>query len=510
MEGFGLLVIIVLVMLTFAIFRNACDCAPMMFDDYSKNFEGFKNVPPPLPESLTKPTEPVGYTSVGDLPSAPVAGLGQVNSLPYQNPVAEKSSTASLNQLKQDMDGFAAFEMPNLDSKSDPAVKLPLTRFKGDYQRVKDELRTVTRTPGVQSQLTVDDMNDMAANLRFLQRTYRTYANNQMVPSSPNKLSYIGTSQEVTEGFADAAGSVESDTTTPITLPELKELSLRLQTEITRLQATGTTDPVLRSRVDIFTKIKEEVDGFVTKINNKSMSEKDIPIMKSDYNNFLKSVESTSESIAKLISITGNKSLGSLFASYDKGNVKDAEMINTLIEKYANDLIKGTSFNMTWNYTSEYDLEKQKMIAMQKYYEKLHPGTMEGSREGQLEASSIPSRGEFDETIRGFDRINKLTLLENIDTSTQNFIGGRPPSVVPTTIGSFDWKQKAEEITENIRKAGMKPADFGAVKQGAQVSENFSWRGHTKMMCNRLSTHIDPGLPEQMGCPPVSWEGWRI
>jgi hypothetical protein len=86
----------------------------------------------------------------------------------------------------------------------------------------------------------------------------------------------------------------------------------------------------------------------------------------------------------------------------------------------------------------------------------------------------------------------------------------RPPSQAPTQIGKFDWKVRAEAITENIRKAGMNPDDFGCLGRGAQVSKDYSWRGHAKMVCSRLATHADPGIPEQMGCPPVSWKGWRM
>ena len=42
------------------------------------------------------------------------------------------------------------------------------------------------------------------------------------------------------------------------------------------------------------------------------------------------------------------------------------------------------------------------------------------------------------------------------------------------------------------------------------VSSDYSWRGHCKMMCSRLATAADPGVPELMGCPPVEWKGWRL
>ena len=76
-------------------------------------------------------------------------------------------------------------------------------------------------------------------------------------------------------------------------------------------------------------------------------------------------------------------------------------------------------------------------------------------------------------------------------------------------MGSFDWKGRAEAISDAIKRAGMNPSDYGCLEKGAHVSAGYSWRGHAKMICSRLATNADPAIPEQMGCPPVSWRGWR-
>jgi hypothetical protein len=55
----------------------------------------------------------------------------------------------------------------------------------------------------------------------------------------------------------------------------------------------------------------------------------------------------------------------------------------------------------------------------------------------------------------------------------------------------------------------MNPEEFGCLKSDQYVSENFSWRGYAKMICNRLATSYDTGLPELCGCPDASWKGWR-
>ena len=98
---------------------------------------------------------------------------------------------------------------------------------------------------------------------------------------------------------------------------------------------------------------------------------------------------------------------------------------------------------------------------------------------------------------------NSLDAFENKGNSV------RPPSHMSANAGSFDWKKRAKSITDNIERAGLNPRDYGCLEDISSVGKEFSWRGYTKMVCSRLSANADPGAPEQMGCPPVSWKGWR-
>jgi hypothetical protein len=465
MDGLGLLVIMAFLILILAIVTNTCA-------DWSV-FEGFtsekkKEVPPPI--KLIDEKQPKGYTNIADLPGAPVTGLALTNALPFQDPALMKASRQVLNELKQDMDGFAANELPGLEDKSDPGVKLPLTRFKGDYQRVKDELQVVTRNEGIQSQLTMDDIQGMAANLRFLQRTYRLFMTNGIVPETETGLSKVGT-----EGFENQP--------TPISPDQLNMLGQKLAVEVTRLQATGTTDPVIQARVGILIKMKQTVDDLNMKVQSGQMPASQIPIMVEDYDKFLPELNKTGTGIGGLISKSLNPTLGSLFNSYEKGDVKGSELAGDLFDRYAKDLLKGLSVKVSYTSENEMEMEKAKASSLIGPVTN-HPGTVAGSR------------GEFEEQIRQMD--------------IQQMSGGvRPPSEQPTKIGHFDWKKLCEEITQNIRRIGMNPYDFGALKDSA-VSKDFSWRGHVKMMCSRLATANDPAIPEQVGCPPVSWKGWRL
>jgi hypothetical protein len=501
MDGLGLLVVVSFVLLTIAIITNTCTDWT-----YKEGFQGSLGREGPPPTSLTQKApasasasasqEPKG---ISDLPSAPINGLAENNALPYQDPAQQKGSKQMLATLKADMDGFAASELPGLKSvgSSDPSVSLPITRFNGDYQRVKDEMAAIKNSPGLQPQLAVDDIQEMAANLRFLQRQYRTYAGSKMVDEPAAPLSSVGL--PTTEGFTGTSD-------TRITVDQLRDLSTKLSVEIVRLQKSGTNDPVVKSRVNVFTSMLQFVNNAKSRIDNGTLKAADIPIKLTDYQNFLPALGTNSGGIGKLMSTSGLSSLSSLFNAYDAGDISGAQVAEALFEKYADEILKGMSYNLTFSYTSPSEVAKEQAIASgwnaKNAYSSfakqggvssgalgaLGQGSQDDVMDGLLDGFS-GERGEFEEKIQNLSR---------------------PLSEAPTQIGKFDWKVRAEAVTENIRKAGMNPDDFGCLARGAQVSKDYSWRGHTKMVCSRLATHADPGIPEQMGCPPVSWKGWRM
>lgn len=563
MDGLGLLVVMAFIILILVIMdKQSC---PNLVIGSLPNNEGFSGESPywdsyaskpqvsnptqptltvpvvgPAAANVTKKKEPAGYTGVSDLPSAPVANLGEVNSLPFQDPRFEKVSTQMLRQLKQDMDGFSANEMPHLKDRSDPAVRLPLTRFQGDYQRIKDELTVVDRTPGFQSQLAVEDLNEMAANLRFLQRTYRLYAANEMVPAPEGGLSKVGVETDIAEGFVTKG--VTTTTTSkkdpsptnpsypsdpankPISVAELSVLRQKIAVEILRLQASGTTDPVLQARVNVFKKIQTAVEDIAKQVEDKTMRPEDIPIKKRDYEKFLPALGDQSAGVAGLLSKSGYPSLSSLFNAYDRGDVTGTQMTEDLFKFYADTLLQGTSYKLDISYTSPNEVAarqaeatkaaadlaaaawpqagvgNQVFAGLSGAFQTAHPMTSDGAR------------GAFDAYTRQLDMQN---FQGDLNFGSQGLPDGsyQRQSVMPNSAqaASFDWKARAQTICENVKKMGLNPADFGcqANPQGSAQNTDFSWRGYAKMVCNRLKTVADTGVPEQVGCPPDSWKGWR-
>ena len=164
--------------------------------------------------------------------------------------------------------------------------------------------------------------------------------------------------------------------------------------------------------------------------------------------------------------------LSSLFNNYQSGDISGAQLAETLFNKFSD----GLSYNMSLSYTSPNEVTKE--VAKSLY------------------------RGEFQGKIAALEGTAALA-----GTSGDGFADGTNPT--PEAKDPFDWKKRTVDICSAIGRMGLDPGDFGCVSPSTQVSPEYSWRGHAKMVCTRAATASDPGLPEQIGCPPVSWPGWR-
>ena len=254
------------------------------------------------------------------------------------------------------------------------------------------------------------------------------------------------------------------------------------------------------------------------------MRKQDIPIRKRDYDKFLPALGDQSAGVAGLLSSTGYPSLSSLFNAYDRGDVTGAQLSQNLFKHYADTLLQGLSYKMDISYTSPNEVAarqaeatkaaadlanaawpqqgvgNQVFAGISGAFQTTHPMTFDGAR------------GAFDAYTRELDMQGFQGNLELGSQGLPDGTYGRRP-VIPSSAKAarFDWKERAQTICDTVKKMGMNPADFGCQPnpQGSAQNTDFSWRGYSKMVCNRLKTVADPGVPEQVGCPPDSWKGWR-
>lgn len=428
--------------------------------------------PPPQPIGAGEKAQPYNPPTA-EILTAPFGETSDVTSRPFQDPSLDKATYARLYQLLQDLNAFHDFEVEKLEDTSDPQISLPLNTFRADRQRIMDEVAFLNRNPGLQSTLTVGDAQGIRVNLTYLQKKARALRGGQIDLSADLRV----------EGFENAPAA-------KATAEELKDASFRISMEIARLQASGTTDPVFQSRINILSKIRQTLDTTVNQLNAKTLLPEDVPVTSKDLKDFLPTISNPASPVTKFAdSLNAPPGMKNLFPAYEGGDISGAQLANSIFQKYGNSLFNGLSWDLKLNYTSPTDLAKAKAMAEAVQQKQISPA-------GQFQLGNVArTRGEFDKAF-GY--------LESDSTSP----GVRPVLPTPNTA-SFDWKSRSAQICEAIRKQGLDPADFGCLANTSKVGDDFSWRGYTKMVCTRLQTTTDSGLPDACGCPPVGWPGWR-
>lgn len=349
--------------------------------------------------------------------------------------------------------------------------------------------------------------------------------------SSSSTATALTQTQTTTSG-SNAGSNVGSNvTTTPTSTPtysgdpnqaritrtQLDLLVQKLNIEITRLQASGTTDPIIRARVNVFMKIRQSLKDIQTALDKGTMNVADIPILVKDYNNFLPALGNSNTGIAALLSETGFSSLASLFSSYTNGDITNSKINNHLLHIYARALLSGLSYKFDVSYTSPNEVAARRAEAVKAAYDAGDNGTELGMNLAPAKmVTNHPrmmhgSRGSFESHIRHMDMNG--TERDSDGYSRPFGLGQRQGQGQGEggSAGGFNWKARAENIYDNVKRAGMEPNDYGIdpeVYSNTQQSD-FSWRGYTKMVCSRLATNAEAGIAEKMGCPPASWKGWR-
>ena len=460
------------------------------------------------------------YSMPGDLPVAGYQQIGAMSPLPYQDTTLIKANRRQLISLLELLKGFLAFEAQELSEKSDPSIQLPLQTARSDLLVLQREVEVQNRNPGVQSTITMTNLNEMSSNLAYLQQQVRligaagslqgpvnqftegfyntttvtvpapTTAATATAPapttvSIPLTGTTTGTSGTTTTATATTgtatAGTATATTSTPAPIPvpatmeDLKKLLSNVQGQINKLSASGTNDPVTKQRISGLTGIQSYVKGIIEQLTSGTLFPGDVPIMKSDIDRAFKVVSTPNSSIADALSILG-------IANGLPGNPKAMSQLHTLINKYADQIINGVSATFQVKYTSPNELGLAKAVS-------------------SIDKTGFPSAADLNNVSNAkFMPVDSgAPVTDRLAALPIN--GGRGPA-------HFDWKQRAKEIEDQVKKRGLNPADFGITPIKTASSE-FSWKGYAKMICTRLQATMDPALPVTCGCPPMDWNGWR-
>ena len=462
-------------------------------------------VPPPparnIDDSRVKPSD-----LPGQLPIAPYEQIAAMSPLPYQDTTLIKANRQQLINLLELLKGFLAFEAQEISEKSDPTIQLPLNTARSDFQVLQSEVEVLNRNPGLQPTITLSQLNDISSNLAYLQREVRLIGAAGPIQGPiyefTEKVNVVGGSLE---GFENMNGEVGKNGAIA-TPDELKQFVGRVQGEILRLSASGTTDPIINARVVALTQLKNDVNNILEQVNSGALMPVEIPIMKKDIDKAFPILGKPDQPLPKIIKSIGlPPGFANMLPANTANNPEVSKEISRLVDKYADTVVNGisggVSATVSLKYTSPREAEAAR--SMTSTIDKTGFPSMT-----DLDfASGSPyfmanGQGPSDSGIpMDISFSGKSTITDKLAATPQD--AGRGPS-------HFDWKKRSKEIEDQIKKRGLKPSDFGIMPQGTKVSNDFSWKGYARMICTRLQATMDPGLPETCGCPPMDWSGWRI
>ena len=233
------------------------------------------------------------------------------------------------------------------------------------------------------------------------------------------------------------------------------------------------------------------------------MLESNIPILKSSYLNFLQVMSNTNSALPNIITQSGiNDILNNLFPYYNAGDVSGTNLVRNIFDKYAGNFMNNLSWDINLRHTGNTEKEIAEELARSVGKSVLGTSASSSTDSGSSYASapSTSYRGMFDSMV-------KQASNPTGSAGPVSHGSGQPGSMV--SPARLDWKVRSRDICDQITRRKMNPYDYGCMKDTSTVSETFSFRGYAKMICNRLSTHYDPGIPELCGCPPPNWHGWR-
>ena len=460
--------------------------------------------PAPIPFETDQP-QPFAPPTMSLL-AAPPGQTASVNSYPYEDPALRKAKAGRIQSVLISLRNFLAREAPGVSSLGDPTVVLPLGTARSDIRRLEDEVNVLSRNPGIESSLTEGDLDKFQANMDYIKKKWRLSAN----------------AMDSVEGFQSGG-----DASVP--LISVKELLTRTEAEKARLDAAGSTDPLVVTRSAKLSETIITLQGIIRDVETGRMKESAIPIKQSQYDSFLPAISDPASPLPDLLAKTGSSSgLANLFGIMPdaSGNGVDASGNESLFQSYLKDFLRNTSWNLSVDYTGEGKRElATEIIKASKNtgFPQLPMNIFPASGPGDIPetagtvAPPPPARGEFDQ------------ILQNLGNASGMGAGAQTPSAgaggaaagtsgaeaQPESAQPFgqparlDWKLRSQQICEQIQKRGMNPAEYGCLTDLESVSEKFSFRGYARMICQRLGTNYDPGIPALCGCPPPTWKGWR-
>ena len=429
----------------------------------------------------------------GSLPSAPYQQIGSNLPSPYKDPSLIKTTRQRILNVLEQIKGFLAFQAQEIEDRSDPTIQLPLNTARSDFQRLESEANVLQRNPGLTPHMTVLEIAQIEDNLAYLQKEVELIGSNRPFQGPQHDIDL--------EGFhGDYRHADDSDTSNgPVaTQAQLSDFSTRIQKTIVALSASGTTDPIVQARVGNLTALKTAVDKVIQDLTTKKISPSDVKILGSDIENALPALGKADTPIIPLLQKLVDKS-----DTIDQSYVDALSTLGSYAKTFLDNATASMSFNVKYNDSEEKDMNDT---------------LSHNYRKSSLTDTGFPSPYDLKQVSEG-PALNDIAIM---DVATDRFAQdpraeGRTPATgeergnYTGTVGAgtFDWKGRCKEITDQIKKRGLDPTDYGIMPDKVATGPSFSWKGYTKMICTRLQASSMPRMDEMCGCPPGNWKGWN-
>jgi len=411
--------------------------------------------------------------ALNKLPFGPYAQMASTGSYQYKDPATLPAGLSQMKKVNEDLRSFLVFEGVSLSDTSDPTVQLPLTQLRADSQKLQAEISVLDKNPGIDSQLTQQDLADIEGSLMFLQRKVRLFQTSGVISG--------------TEGFQDSGAGK-----TKATNDELVAFQKRIYGAILTLSASGTIDPVVQARIQALQTMYTDVTDIITKLANGTMQASNVPVYAEDINSVLPNLENTSQNINNIFNQPSGKKLTPIEQELATmvGEENATSVFNNLRDRGMFRVTVDLGYNV--HGPSNTPIFSQKM---------------------QLQEDGTMGPEKISEQISQYELAPKPPVMPmGVDLPFDSSTLGMDDRAISkdSSVSRFDWKKRASSICEQIKLRGLEPEDFGCIPNGSLMSPAYSWRGHTKMVCGRLGATMDPGLPVTCGCPPSNWKGWTL
>lgn len=465
-------------------------------DDIQSNLRYLRSMLYDLEASgAIQPTALEGFVSYETYPKAPAEGFADVN-----------QNDEIVTKLKEMIASWTKVKHLTSAPKATTEATSGISRMTNLMDMYINGTASFTPDELLEEQVRIKTaINDSTTRLQMIIKEFNLDLN----PASTIDLQPKPQAPMPSSTLPEPTTQVES-TEQRASLKELQEFQIKVVVEIQRLNASGTSDPVIQGRLNVLNRIKDEVDDVITKLQNGFYTPNTVPIYKSDIEKALPILGNPSSPLPQVLRENNlPPAIASLFPGglSPKDNEQAAQITN-VVKGYMKNLFEGASWGINLNF--KYDNPNiAKLQAKAASIEKPMP------LQGPAPTTGIPGIQPGSRLEGGSVRDSVLTPSPNgLYRTTDSYDYGLPGSSIqrefpPLKSGGLDWKAKAQEIREQIRRRGLNPTQFGALPVDAQVSEEFSWRGYTQMLCSRLKTTSDPGLPVTVGCPPDNWAGWK-